>query len=54
MTYQDKGLVSSGSISASEARALAELPRDALLARAVRLRDEGHGRRISYSQRHAI
>lgn len=38
-------------IPANEAQALIEVPLEVLLSRAVRLRDNGHGRRISYSRK---
>ena len=51
MTYVPKDVVPSNCISAPEARALTALPMDDLLSRAVAMRDEGHGRLVSYSRK---
>ena len=51
MNYLDKRILSPGDFPATEAQSLTELPFEALLSRAVRLRDEGHGQCISYSRK---
>lgn len=51
MTYVPKNVVPSGGLCEHEVWALQDVPLDVLMARATGLRDQGHGRIMSYSRK---